>query len=394
MIVCPRCNKENQDHYKFCLGCGSELPRSAADAPRAFTAQTPPRGVPQSSKFSNSPAPAVVESAAPTKESSGVKQLEFARTQVRATESSEPPVAIVEPVPSAVTAPTVMTPSTRPRPLTASQIACPSCGNAVPSDFKFCGTCGHRMEGVAAASIPSAAKPVAPPAPVPLAPPTGAKATAPLAVGLPARRGALVLINPDGSEGASFALQSDKTTVGRDTGAPFTGDVYLSPVHATFTFKGDKLFVTDDGSLNGVYIKLERQASVALDDGSIFRIGQEILRYEDLPAPKQVNGVELMGSPNPGYLGRVCAVIGPNAIGDAFAILPDGMHIGRERGDVTFPDDGYVSGLHCRVNKEGNQIRLTDVGSSNGTFLRIGGEREVRSGELLLMGQQLFCARY
>ena len=30
MIVCPRCSKENQDHYKFCLGCGAELPRDAA----------------------------------------------------------------------------------------------------------------------------------------------------------------------------------------------------------------------------------------------------------------------------------------------------------------------------------------------------------------------------
>ena len=25
MIGCPRCSKENQDHYKFCLGCGAEL---------------------------------------------------------------------------------------------------------------------------------------------------------------------------------------------------------------------------------------------------------------------------------------------------------------------------------------------------------------------------------
>ena len=25
MIICKRCGKENQDHYKFCLGCGAEL---------------------------------------------------------------------------------------------------------------------------------------------------------------------------------------------------------------------------------------------------------------------------------------------------------------------------------------------------------------------------------
>ncbi len=43
MITCPKCSKENQDHYKFCLGCGAELPRDAA--PKAFSPQTPPHGM-------------------------------------------------------------------------------------------------------------------------------------------------------------------------------------------------------------------------------------------------------------------------------------------------------------------------------------------------------------
>ena len=34
VITCNRCGKENQDHYKFCLGCGSELAKPvAAPAP-------------------------------------------------------------------------------------------------------------------------------------------------------------------------------------------------------------------------------------------------------------------------------------------------------------------------------------------------------------------------
>ena len=36
MITCNRCGKENQDHYKFCLGCGNELARPApAPSPSA-----------------------------------------------------------------------------------------------------------------------------------------------------------------------------------------------------------------------------------------------------------------------------------------------------------------------------------------------------------------------
>jgi pSer/pThr/pTyr-binding forkhead associated (FHA) protein len=328
------------------------------------------------------------------------KQMQFAKTQVRGTEPTEPPAAMADVIVSAPAPAAAVSERPLVAPTAASaQIACPSCGNPVPSDFKFCGTCGHKMEGVAASAPPpvkpavAPAAPVAPPAIKPMTAPV-AKATAPMPPATLARRAVLVLINPDGSEGATFALQGEKTVVGRDTGAPFTGDVFLSPLHATFSFKGDKLFVVDNGSLNGVYLKLERQVPVSLEDGSIFRIGQEILKFELLPAPKEVNGVELMGSPNPGYIGRVCVVIGPSTVGDAYAILADGMHIGRERGDVTFPDDGYVSGLHCRIHREGGQVVLTDVGSSNGTFLRIRGEREVRNSELLLMGQQLFSARY
>ena len=33
---------------------------------------------------------------------------------------------------------------------------------------------------------------------------------------------------------------------------------------------------------------------------------------------------------------------------------------------------------------------LTDLGSSNGTFVRLREEAELRSGDVLLMGQQLF----
>ena len=33
---------------------------------------------------------------------------------------------------------------------------------------------------------------------------------------------------------------------------------------------------------------------------------------------------------------------------------------------------------------------LTDLGSSNGSFIRLGEETDLRSGDVLLMGQQLF----
>jgi pSer/pThr/pTyr-binding forkhead associated (FHA) protein len=67
-----------------------------------------------------------------------------------------------------------------------------------------------------------------------------------------------------------------------------------------------------------------------------------------------------------------------------------GLNLGRERGEVLFADDGYVSGLHCRISFEAGQVFLTDLGSSNGTFVRVNGSDQFTNGEVLLMGQQLF----
>jgi pSer/pThr/pTyr-binding forkhead associated (FHA) protein len=164
----------------------------------------------------------------------------------------------------------------------------------------------------------------------------------------------------------------------------------LSPVHATFSLNASSSNVKDENSLNGVYVKLKRDVPVKLTDGDVFRIGQELIRFDAVSGPQFVQGVEPMGSPNPGYVGRLSLVIGRESTANSYPVPPDGMHMGRERGDVIFPEDGYVSGLHCRVHYDGTSCVLTDVGSSNGTFLRVRGSRAVITGDLLLMGQQLF----
>jgi len=353
VIVCPRCSKENQDHYKFCLGCGAELPRNAAHQPKSFTAPTPPAGMPQGGPGGRSflgAAAAPVAPDAPT-------QVALAPEARRSLESVPAAASPSQPSPEV--------------------LSCPKCGSSVPKNFKFCGSCGHPM-GQAQAPAPAA--------PVAAKPAQAAPSAAP--------RGSLVLIRPDGSEGESMPL-GDSTQVGRQLGGVFASDLYLSPSHATFSFEGSQLFVVDDESLNGVYVRIDRDVLTELVEGSIFRIGQELIRFNGVIAtPVGPDGVEVMGSPDPGYIGRLSLVVGRSTTGNSFPIPPHGLHLGRERGDLIFPEDGYVSGLHARVHSEKGRIFLTDVGSSNGTFVRVSGKRLIRSGDLILIGQQLFRAEY
>jgi pSer/pThr/pTyr-binding forkhead associated (FHA) protein len=204
-------------------------------------------------------------------------------------------------------------------------------------------------------------------------------------------------LRADGTEAGTFKLPDAPTvTLGRDTGSIFAGDSYLSPRHATFTRKGSQLLVKDEGSLNGVYLKIKPNEPWVLVFDDIFRIGQEIVRFEELKGQgTTADGVERFGSPAKGYIGRLALVIGRDTTGNAFPIPERGVHLGRERGDILFSEDGYVSGLHCRIAKaQDGKVYLTDVGSSNGTFVRLGAERAVGRGDILLMGQQLFRVDY
>jgi pSer/pThr/pTyr-binding forkhead associated (FHA) protein len=223
------------------------------------------------------------------------------------------------------------------------------------------------------------AQPAAPVAPV--APVAAAQAS----------RAKLVLIRPDGTEGGTFQLNEGTTSIGRSTGPLFASDSYLSPRHATFTVNGATVSVRDENSLNGVYVRIERQTPTEIRDGDIFRIGQEILRYDAFgPVQPEADGTERQGAQIEGLVGRISLVLGRDVSGNAFPVPVTGLYLGRERGDILFPEDGYVSGLHCQLSVENGKLMLTDVGSSNGTYVRIRGERVLRNNDLLLMGQQLF----
>jgi pSer/pThr/pTyr-binding forkhead associated (FHA) protein len=321
------------------LGCGAELPRDAS--PKKFAPGTPPQGVPAVKPGAPAPAAAMNAPVPPP------------------APAAASPVGAAAQAASAVATGGITT------------VMCPQCDHPNPSNNKFCASCGFKL-----------AKPQLSEAP-PAAPAAQAAGGASSVV--------LTALRADGSEAGTYNMPSGVVTLGRDTGSIFAGDSYLSPRHATFTPKPGKLAVRDESSLNGVYKKLRKDEPIEIKPNDIFRIGQEILRFEPLtPLAPTPDNVDRLGSPSKGYVGRIALVIGRDATGNAYPVPESGLHMGRERGDVLFPEDGYVSGLHCRLSWTGGKLFLTDLGSSNGTFVRLMTDGEVMNGDVLLMGQQLF----
>jgi len=248
---------------------------------------------------------------------------------------------------------------------------CSSCGADIPHGFAFCGKCG--------AKAPAAGGPA----------PRSTQDMAPQARAEARPHGTLILIRPDGSEGGTHTLDEGENKLGRGHGSVFENDGYLSPTHAELVLNAAGAVIRDADSLNGVFLRMTEEEEIK--PGQIIRIGQELLRFDLIEPPSPMDdGTEVMGSPNPGYWGKLSVIIGQDVDGSAFPLLGDSATVGRERGDINFPDDGYVSGLHARLTTRDGNVHLSDLGSSNGTFIKVSGQREVKDGSFVLLGQQLF----
>jgi pSer/pThr/pTyr-binding forkhead associated (FHA) protein len=342
--ACARCGKVKKPHYKFCLGCGAEL--TAAPKPGGDMAMMKTM---------------MADTGAPAGPLAGLGGMPGGPGGVMREPTGGAPQPGSRGSASAV--------SGFPPPAATGNRRCPSCGSDVPQSFRFCGTCGFRMDA----------------------------ASAPLGIPQPGHgapvartRLSMTLLRPDGTVGGSHDLRPGENKLGRSFGAVFENDGYLSPVHAQLDIRGGTAVIRDLDSLNGVFVKMTQEEE--LSSGQIFRIGQHLLGFELLAAPPQpaADGSEPMGSPNPGYWGKLTVILGRGITGRAFPLLGEGCTLGRERGDINFPDDGYVSGLHARVSLRDGRVFLADLGSSNGTYIKVNGERTVEHESIVQLGEQLF----
>lgn len=198
------------------------------------------------------------------------------------------------------------------------------------------------------------------------------------AVGSP--RIKLLITQLDGTEEGEFPLKEGENVIGRETSPLFAKDNLLSGRHATFIVQGSSVWVRDDKSRNGVYVRIPRQQPVELNTNDQFCIGRIILRFELQPTADAVGLLHLV-------VGRdVDKTIFP------YRVPRSGLTLGRNRADLKFPSDGWVSGLHCQIVVHGPQVMLVDLASSNGTYLRIQPHtpRPLAHHDAVLMGQRIF----
>jgi pSer/pThr/pTyr-binding forkhead associated (FHA) protein/ribosomal protein L40E len=410
IIVCGACRGENPPGMKFCRSCGSAL---AAGVPPAMAPTPVYGGGPMAAPIGGGPIGGGPIGGVP-----------MANGPIGPGPIGMMPTGLASPV---APGPAMASPSARAE---GTTVACPRCGTQTPIGFAFCQQCGLNLQAFkanepparprGASTPPPIANPqidphagtlaqdglVAPPAmlgraaPVPISPAPPAPALQPQAL-VPPRPaagpawGTAVLVNRDGSDGQRFTLAGEYVVIGR-TGADiaFDDDRFLARQHARLDRAGDgtvKIHPID--TLNGVFRKAD--APVELVDGTTILVGREVLRFERVD-PEEVklhplirHGVALFGSPPREPWGRFVQLVPSGGYRDVRHLFGDEIVLGREEGDLVFRDDAFMSRRHAAVTWSGQKAQITDLGSSNGTFVRINAPTVLKHGDQVRMGDQL-----
>ena len=148
----------------------------------------------------------------------------------------------------------------------------------------------------------------------------------------------------------------------------------------------------DDGSVNGVFVRI--RDPVPLVAGSRFLVGEQLIEFQETTKDDQQpeaddQGTYFYGSPRrPGHFKLVQLLRGGD-IGMIFRAPTDRVTLGREGNDINFPDDPFISGQHAMVNVAGDGYELNDMGSKNGTFVRLEEPFVLGHGDYVFLGQQL-----
>jgi pSer/pThr/pTyr-binding forkhead associated (FHA) protein len=100
----------------------------------------------------------------------------------------------------------------------------------------------------------------------------------------------------------------------------------------------------------------------------------------------------VFGTPETPRLARLVKYSTEGIGRDSFSLYRDDTVIGREQGDIVCTDDPFMSRRHASISMDRARRRfvLKDLGSSNGTAVRIRGERALQPGDHFRVGRHLF----
>lgn len=418
-MICPNCATENLASFRFCQSCGTPLPKMSDEFKAvSATASPAPRSVDLNArdvKAGQLDAWLIED----PEETSGLDFVKVDDTLIHSSKAVAASYAVAAPYIDAAEIDLIAIQSTGPNPDETyrrvstsmsrsmpsdpeafevpivvqdadAELTCTHCGTKLEDGHRFCGKCGSPYaDKVEERELSMASRrSVARVSFVSDSPNMGPRSAA----------FALSHVNDDGSFGEHIPLFEGDNVIGRASSNALNADRFVSPRHMRISCRGDCVDIRDLQSLNGIFRRIN-SSSVTIHDGTAFRIGEELLIFSHgdskqalLQADETDDAVLLGSKETPGW-GYLSLILGAYDEGDVYRLSKPSTTIGRTHGDILFPRDGFVSGVHASLRDNGDSAILTDLDSSNGTFLKFKELNELRESIFILLGNQLLNLR-
>ncbi|MGH9863333.1 MAG: adenylate/guanylate cyclase domain-containing protein [Candidatus Acidiferrales bacterium] len=83
-------------------------------------------------------------------------------------------------------------------------------------------------------------------------------------------------------------------------------------------------------------------------------------------------------------------VLPDRSLGKRYPLKSETVVVGREKGDITFPEDTLLSHEHAAFTTLGGALYVEDRASVNGTFVRLRAPHTLVDDDIILLGRQMF----
>jgi hypothetical protein len=133
--------------------------------------------------------------------------------------------------------------------------------------------------------------------------------------------------------------------------------------------------------------RIVRQAS-----RDIRTVGNESFVLRPGEVPPELRADPVQPAARLGKAGRLVVVSSPSLEeGRAYALDSIALTVGRGgQNDLPLPGDGFASAVHARIEPRDGGVWVSDVGSTNGTFLngeRLDREQKLSRGDVIHVGE-------
>ena len=207
----------------------------------------------------------------------------------------------------------------------------------------------------------------------------------------------LIIEDRYGRSAAEISFDQGSYTSGRvdgnDVGLPSSS---VSRTHARIFVSNNKCYIDDLGSANGVTVdNIPIKERTEIKNGSQIRIGEYTLYLEykdqsDMNAGQDVLKTQIVSGDQGGY--KIVRIRDKFA-GEEFMLAEATNTIGRTEDNYILLSDQSISRNHAKITNRGMLFYVTDLDSSNGTFVnnkKITGEHPLQAGDIIRFGNLSF----